>query len=130
MPGIKTSALKAIEAGGAAPHRLGLSDFALVFDQHCALLPADADLSTYFARRRQIYPERRLAAEAKMFEGGVVLADAGAEIIQLDKMPTDADAEVVRAMSFRASRPAIGVAGGVNAKNGAERRAQKSLRSP
>ncbi len=119
MPGIKSWALQAIEAGGATPHRLGLSDFVLVFDQHRALLPADADLAAHFARLAQMYPERRVTAEANSVEEALALADAGAEIIQLDKMSPDAVAEVVRAMSIRVPRPLVSIAGGVNATNAA-----------
>ncbi|MGB3865038.1 MAG: ModD protein, partial [Xanthobacteraceae bacterium] len=64
MPGMKRLALRAIEAGGAVPHRLGLSDYVLVFEPHRALLDPAIPLTEHFARLKAHAPERRLAAEA------------------------------------------------------------------
>lgn len=56
MPGIKRWAVKAIEAGGALPHRLGLSDSILVFDEHWALVEPGRAQAGCIARLRPSAP--------------------------------------------------------------------------
>lgn len=119
MPGMKRWALRAIEAGEAVPHRLGLSDYVLVFDEHRSLLDQDIPLSEHFARLRRSSPERRLAAEASDFEGVMLLARAGAEIVQVDKMSPDDVAATAKALRAMSPRPLLAAAGGVNASNAA-----------
>jgi molybdenum transport protein len=119
MPGMKRWALRAIEAGGATPHRLGLSDSVLVFDEHRALLGGGVGLPEQFARLKIIAPERRLAAEADSIDEAVMLAKAGAEIVQVDKMAPEQVARVHAALSQMSPRPLLAAAGGVNASNAA-----------
>jgi molybdenum transport protein len=117
MPGMKRWALRAIETGGAAPHRLGLSDTVLVFEEHRRLLDDGRSLKELFARLRLSAPERRLAAEGASLEEAVHLAEAGAEIIQVDKMSPEQVAAVARAFTAMTPRPLLAAAGGVNAGN-------------
>lgn len=119
MPGIKRWALRAIEAGGAMPHRLGLSDYVLVFEEHRTLLDAAVPLAEHFARLKSHAPERRLAAEAATVEEAVALGRAGADIIQVDKMPPEQVAATAAALQSLAPRPVLAAAGGVNAGNAA-----------
>src|SRR5690242_9312008 len=46
IPGAKAMSVKAILAGGAVPHRLGLSETLLVFAEHRAFLGSEAPLDT------------------------------------------------------------------------------------
>ena len=119
MPGMKSWALRAIHAGGAAPHRLGLSDYILVFDEHRALLDPSVTLAEHFARLKASAPERRLAAEASTLDGALELAKAGAEIVQVDKMSPQQVGAVAAAFATMAPRPQLAAAGGVNATNAA-----------
>lgn len=119
MPGMKPWALRAIEAGGAVPHRLGLSDYVLVFEEHRTLLDGVVPLSEHFARLKAHAPERRLAVEATTTEEAVAFAGAGAEIIQVDKMTPDQVAATASALAALTPRPLLAAAGGVNAANAA-----------
>lgn len=119
MPGMKRWALRAIHAGGAMPHRLGLSDYLLVFDAHRALLDPDAPLAEHFGKLKASAPERRLAAEASTVEEALMLAKAGAEIVQVDKMSPEQVAAVADALARLLPRPLLAAAGGVNASNAA-----------
>lgn len=119
MPGMKRWALRAIEAGGATPHRLGLSDSILIFEQHRALLDDDASLPELFARLRSYAPERRIAAEAEGVDDAIMLAKAGAEIVQVDKMSPEEVARVRAELLQMSPRPLLAVAGGVIAANAA-----------
>jgi len=119
MPGIKPWALRAIEAGGAAPHRLGLSDYVLVFEEHRTLLDSSVPLAEHFARLKAHAPERRLAVEATDIAEAVAFAHAGAEIVQVDKMSPEQVAATAAALGEVTPRPLLAAAGGVNAGNAA-----------
>src|SRR5262245_49159123 len=110
MPGMKRWALRAIEAGGAAPHRLGLSDTVLVFEEHRALLDDGVSLAEHFRRLKGSAPERRLAAEGANVDEAVMLAEAGAEIVQVDKMSPEQVAAVSRALAKMPRRPLLAAA--------------------
>jgi molybdenum transport protein len=117
MPGMKRWALRAIEAGGAVPHRLSLSDYILVFNEHRVLLDRDRPLAEHFARLKASAPERRLAAEGASVEEAILLAKAGAEIVQVDKLTPEQVAAVSRELSGLSPRPLLAAAGGINASN-------------
>ncbi|MGB3389775.1 MAG: ModD protein [Pseudaminobacter sp.] len=117
MPGMKRWALHAIEAGGAVPHRLGLSDHVLVFEEHRTLLDDAVPLSEHFQRLKLFSPERRLAAEASDIEEAAKLARAGAEIVQVDKLTPEQVATVAALLGEISPRPLLAAAGGINAAN-------------
>lgn len=116
MPGMKRAAIRAIEAGGASPHRLGLSDYVLVFDAHRVLLETGVPLKEHLARLRASAPERRLAAEADSVEDALLLAEAGADVLQVDKFSPEQVSEL-RTQLPSALPIVLAVAGGVNASN-------------
>lgn len=119
MPGMKRLALRAIEAGSAKPHRLGLSDYVLVFEEHRILLDKSRSLDVHFQRLRSAAVERRLAAEADTVEGAIMLAEAGAEVVQVDKLTPEQIASVAKGLARFNPRPLLAAAGGVNAGNAA-----------
>ncbi len=119
MPGMKKHALRAIEAGGAMPHRLGLSDYVLVFEEHRALLDDSIPLAKHFEYLRMSAPERKLAAEAATPEEAIALAGAGADIVQVDKMTPEQVAAVKRELLSAAPGVILAAAGGIHAGNAA-----------
>lgn len=119
MPGIKRWAVKAIEAGGASPHRLGLSDSILVFDEHWALVEPGRSEVDCIARLRASAPERKVAAEASNAERAIALARAGADIVQVDKLAPEALADIVQAFATMTPRPLLAAAGGIHTGNAA-----------
>lgn len=116
MPGMKRAAIRAIEAGGASPHRLGLSDYVLVFDAHRVLLNTSEPLKEHLARLRSAAPERRLAAEADSIEDALTLVEAGVDVLQVDKFSPE-QVSALRAKLPSALPIVLAVAGGVNASN-------------
>lgn len=117
VPGTKALGLKAVRAGGATIHRLGLSDSVLVFPEHRIFL--DEAHAETIARLRRAEPERKLAVEVKSAPEALDWAAAGAEILQLEKFAPEAVAavreELVRLGHPRL--PLLAVAGGVRADN-------------
>lgn len=119
IPGTKVLAVKAIRAGGAWPHRLGLSDTLLVFPEHLVFIDAaQRDVVLGALRRRS--PERRIVAEAGSIDDAIGLARAGVDVVQLEKFTP---AEVARCVRMRAElglQTVLAAAGGVNERNARE----------
>lgn len=119
FPGAKALAIKAICAGGAVPHRLGLSESVLFFPEHRVFLP-DEPLSAARIRSLKIAcPEKKIVAEATTFAEALALAEAGVDVLQVEKFSPDAVREVVRAVGDAGWPVLVAAAGGVNAGNAA-----------
>lgn len=116
FPGTKAIAVRAVRAGGAIMHRLGLSETLLVFPEHLRLLPANLQFEALAALRLRC-PERRLVVEATSEADAIALATAGAEVIQLEKFRPEALAACRSALSQRGLSPLLAAAGGVGAGN-------------
>lgn len=114
MPGAKAMSVKAILAGGAVPHRLGLSETLLVFAEHRAFLGGEAP-TEIVARLHRTWPERQVVVEVANEVEALAWIDAGADVIQLEKCAPDTVAAVVQRAAGRAAK--IAAAGGVNAAN-------------
>lgn len=111
FPGTKAAAVKAVLAGGASPHRLSLSETLLIFAEHRAFL--DATPAASIARLRRRWPERAIVVEVGDVAEAQTWAEAGADIVQLEKWPVEAVASIIRQMPGTR----IAAAGGVNASN-------------
>ncbi len=118
LPGAKDMMLRAIAAGGCIPHRLGLSDSVLVFAQHRALLGRKPP-HLWVAQLRAAQPGRTIAVEADSLDLAMQLAHAGIDALQLDKLPPEDVARLVRDLSGMARRPLLVVTGGVTEANAA-----------
>lgn len=118
IPGTKDFAVAAIKAGGAAMHRLGLSETILVFPEHRAFLGAET-LDQTCARLRRLAPEKKLVIEVKTVDEGVAAAQAGFDVIQAEKFSPEAIGRLVEATRALSPAPVIAAAGGVKADNAA-----------
>jgi molybdenum transport protein len=114
-PGTKRFAVAAVKAGGAVMHRLGLSETILVFGEHRGFL--DEPLAATVMRLRHVAPEKKLVTEVSSIEAALAAADAGFDVLQLEKFAPADVATLVQQLADRPSRPVIAVAGGVNASN-------------
>ena len=116
FPGTKAAALKAVLSGGAAAHRLNLSETLLVFPEHRAFLKDETPEKTV-ERLRHRWPERAVVIEVDSEYEARVWIDAGVDILQLEKMSVDTLARVATYAASRQRPPKIAAAGGVNAGN-------------
>ena len=112
FPGTKAAAMKAILCGGALPHRLGLSETLLLFAEHRLFL-GDETAAQTVARLRQQCPERKLVVEVSSVAEAETWAHAGADVLQLEKLPPAEVAAVVQMSHRYPQRPVVAVAGGV-----------------
>ena len=118
MPGVKDLLTKAVTAGGAFPHRLGLSETVLVFDNHTRLMGGfDAFLEALPSLRIKCI-EKKLFVEADADQARA-LARAGVDGIQFDKIPADELAALVAELRAIDPHCTLIAAGGINAKNAA-----------
>ncbi|GAB6041274.1 ModD protein [Endothiovibrio diazotrophicus] len=119
FPGIKPMMVKAVRAGGATMHRLGLSESVMVTAEHRAFLDA-GELSGYTATLRHAQPEKRCLVEVDTAEAALALIGEGCEAIQLEKLRPEQVAVVVAAARARAQATVVAAAGGIHAGNAAD----------
>jgi molybdenum transport protein len=100
-------------------HRLGLSETLLVFAEHRLFLTEGPDQTIQRLRRTQ--PEKKIVVEVASLEEASVWADAGADVLQLEKFTPEAVAVCRFALEKRAHarRPLLAAAGGIRADNAA-----------
>ena len=116
MPGAKDLLTKAVMAGGAFPHRLGLSETVLVFDHHIEFLGGfDAFLEQLPLFRRRCI-EKKLFVEATATQA-LALARAGVDGIQFDKVDPENLGALVKELRSIDPHLTLIAAGGVNVKN-------------
>ncbi len=116
MPGAKAISVKAILAGGALPHRLGLSETILIFAEHRAFL-GDETAAATIARLHRAAPEKKVVVEVASIDEGLHWAAAGADVIQTEKFSADDVLLLSARLKAAQSRTLIAAAGGINASN-------------
>jgi molybdenum transport protein len=118
-PGTKKIAIKSVCAGGALPHRLGLSETVLVFKQHTVFLERGAFLKQ-IAELKNHAPETKIIVEAESCDEAQRLALTGVDVIQVDKLQPDILKELVSQIRQVNSHVKLSAAGGINEQNAAE----------
>ncbi|MCP5159109.1 MAG: ModD protein [Gammaproteobacteria bacterium] len=116
-PGTKILSIKAIQAGGAIVHRLGLSETLLVFAEHRLFL--DEPPNATIARLRNRQPEKKIVIEVKSADEASVWAHAGADVLQLEKFTPAAVNTCRTRLEAEGLHPMLVAAGGVRTDNAA-----------
>lgn len=118
MPGVKELLTLAVMTGGAVPHRMGLTETALFFDNHREFLGGFDAFLEQIPELKEKLAEKKLFVEANA-EEALILAKTEVDGIQLEKIPTDELTELVK--QIRAINPHVTLiaAGGVNPTNAA-----------
>ena len=118
-PGLRKLALTATLAGGALPHRLGVGETILVFDQHRALLSDWPALASRLQALQGAVAEKTLVVEAHDLQEAQQAIAAGAQVVQFDKATPQALTSWCA--ELRARHPRIGLlaAGGIRLANAA-----------
>ncbi|RUQ29855.1 MAG: ModD protein [Candidatus Competibacteraceae bacterium] len=117
-PGVKALSIKAIQAGGAIVHRLGLSETLLVFAEHRVFL--DEPPNVTIARLRTRQPEKKIVVEVGSEDEALSWARAGAEVLQLEKFSPTALRACRNRLETEGLQPVLVAAGGVRAENAAD----------
>ncbi len=86
FPGTKEVMLQAVIHGGGVPHRLGLYDSVLVFQEHRTFFSDEKAFESAFKNLKKTYFEKKIAVEVANKEEARYFAALGADILQCEKM--------------------------------------------
>jgi len=120
FPGARALMARAVLAGGAELHRSGLSETVLVFPEHRAFLGGADGFPAMLDDLKRRLPEKKVVVETASAAEAIALAQAGADVIQLEKLPPGEVRGVVEAVRALNPAPVIAAAGGVNEANAAD----------
>jgi nicotinate-nucleotide pyrophosphorylase (carboxylating) len=104
-PGLRVLEKYAVRCGGGGGFRMGLSDAAMVKDNH--VVAAGGVVAAYRAVR-DAFPEVPVEVECDSVEQVVAAINAGADLLLLDNMTTESLREAVRVTAGRARLEASG----------------------
>lgn len=108
--------VSAIRAGGAVPHRLGLSETVLVFAEHRAFFP-DRSLEDLAGRLRRAAPEKKLVIEVATPEEALAAVEAGFDVVQMEKFRPDDVARAAALVKPNHPNVILASAGGIDPTN-------------
>lgn len=117
FPGTKDLAIRSILAGGAVPHRLGLSDSVLIFKQHLAFCGNPEEQKTIINKMKAKAPEKKIIIEADNCQEAVLYSKLSVDGIQIDKGNIDELGECIKEIKLTNKNIIILLAGGINEKN-------------
>ncbi len=118
VPGTRALSVKAVRAGGATMHRIGLSESLLLFAEHRLFMDESPIFSA--ARIRRAEPERKLVVEVATVGEAMAWAVAGADVLQLEKFSPASVADCRGLLDRSGLHPLLAAAGGIRADNAVE----------
>jgi len=105
MPLLRSLEKYAVRCGGGKNHRMGLSDAALIKDNHVI---AAGGVAEAFRLVRKAYPEISIEVEVDSVEDALIAVESGAELILLDNMDVPLLREAVEKVAGRSKLEASG----------------------
>ena len=117
IPGTRELAVKSVLAGNGLPHRLGLSETILIFQQHMNFFNPNDTLSDIVNQLRSKACEKKVLIEAGSEEEALHMAHLKVDGLQLDKIPVDTLKELVKKIRQVNPNLIIIATGGVHADN-------------
>lgn len=119
-PGIRAHLLSAVSHGGALPHRMGLSETVLIFDEHIRFLGGAQALCTRLKAIKREALEKKITVEAHNEEDALRFAEAGIDILQVDKFTPSLLSELKKKLVDIRPDIIVAAAGGINQTNVAD----------
>lgn len=117
FPGTRKLSMKAILAGGAIPHRLGLSETILIFKEHLTYLGGMPGLLERLPELKQRFQEHKIAMEVETAADAWAIAEAGIDMIQFDKVSYAELKPLVESLKQQQPNVKLAVAGGITLDN-------------
>jgi molybdenum transport protein len=119
FPGTKAVSVSAAIAGGALPHRLGLGETILIFDNHLKKIGGYQALAKRLPDMKARVCDKEICVEVVTEEDALLMAEAGVDALQFDKVPPDVLKGIAAKLRGAGSRARLIAAGGVTADNAA-----------
>ena len=116
IPGTRDLSTKAILAGGAFVHRLGLAETILIFEEHRVLMGGKQALLNQLPSLKREACEKKIFVECAEADAAEYLA-AGADGIQLDKLSPKQAAHTIARLRAQFPHATLTIAGGINDTN-------------
>jgi molybdenum transport protein len=120
FPGTKALLVKAVMAGGAIPHRLGLSETVLIFKHHINYIGGFDRLLSRIPALKNKCCEKKILVETNDYNEAKKLCKAGVDGIQFDKIPAADLKNIAEKLKNEFPKAVLLAAGGINEKNAAE----------
>lgn len=117
FPGTRELSMKAVIAGGGLPHRLGLSETILVFEQHLQFTGGLEGMLGKFHKVKNRTQERKFLVEVKNADEAVKVCRAGVDGVQFDKLSPEELGRAVSVIRAIDDKITILAAGGINESN-------------
>ncbi len=117
FPSTRRLSVKAILAGGAIPHRLGLSETILIFKEHLTYLNGMPDLLKRLPELKHRFQEYKIGMEVETEIDAWAIAQAGVDIIQFDKVSCAALNTLVPSLKHQYPNIKLAAAGGITLDN-------------
>ena len=117
FPGTKKLSVKAALCGGAVPHRLGLSESILIFDEHIRLIGGLKNLPQKLIEIKKKTEEKKIEVEVHNLEDALFVAKLPIDFIQVDKFPPEELKGFIDKIKKINPDVKIAVAGGITIKN-------------
>jgi molybdenum transport protein len=117
FPFAKRFTMRALLIGGVMPHRLGLSESVLIFENHRALYDDTAAFEAALPQIKKRCVEKKLVVESESLEDAKRMLQLGADVIQMDKSVPETLAALVAYKHEHHPHATIIAAGGINRKN-------------
>lgn len=117
FPGTRKLSIKAIMAGGAIPHRLGLSETILIFKEHLTYLGGMSGLLERLPELKQRFQEHKIAMEVETSEDAWAIAQVEIDMIQFDKVSCTDLKPLVQSLKQQYPNIKLAVAGGITVDN-------------
>lgn len=117
FPGTKELAMKSVIAGGALPHRLGLSETILIFKQHRVFLGGISNLAQAMKKIKESACEKKIIVEVETIEEARLLCEFEVDGLQFDKIPAADLKSIVNQIKPLNPNITLLGAGGINEGN-------------
>jgi molybdenum transport protein len=107
-------------AGGATPHRLGLSETILIFKQHIDYIGGFDALIRKMPELKIECREKKILVESADYDEAKLLCESGVDAIQLEKLPPPVLKDIVAKLRSEFPNVILLATGGINETNAVE----------
>ncbi len=117
IPYTKKIAIKAVMAGGASIHRLGLSESILIFDNHYSFLGALDNLEARLKEQKNLIADKTITVEVKNAEDALKVAGASIDVIILNRFDAKDIRDLKKEINKLNKNIKLAVSGGITIDN-------------